>query len=349
MLKYVKIVNFRSLKSMELVFEKTNAIVGKNGVGKTNILQAICHIFWRKHNDFSLDDMLTIWENYMYLEANFEKDALENKITLSYDKSLDKKQIHLNGKKVTKKQLFENILKICYFSPLEMNLFYLWPKNRRDYLDWVLSHCFVEYEDLLKSYEKIVKNRNKVLKNISEWKSKKSEIDFWNESFILTAKKIYAYRIPLNQYIQTEIQKQFDIFQNKVSHLSYHYITKVTLDSVEESISSYLTKNFERDIILWKTHIGPHIDDFDIHINQSSLLSFASRWEIKSIILALKQIEISYIKKITGKEPILLIDDLWSELDEEHLDLILNKIKDIQIIYTSIMAPQKQDIKLFLI
>lgn len=349
MLKYIKIIHFRSIHTLELTLEKTNAIIGKNGVGKTNILQAICHIFWRKFNDFSIDDILQIWENYLYLEALFEKNNLENKITLSYDKTLNKKQIHLNGKKVTKKQLFENILKICYFSPIEMNLFYLWPKNRRDYLDNILSHCFVEYEDLLKSYEKFVKNRNKVLKNISEGKSKKSEIDFWNENFIKTAKKIYAYRIPLSRFIEREIQKQQDIFQNKVSGISYHYISKVNLENIEESISWYLTKNFERDIMLWKTHIGPHIDDFDIHIDTKPILSFASRWEIKSIILALKQIEIDYIKKITGITPILLIDDLWSELDEEHFSLILHKTKDIQIIYTSITPIQKENIKTFFI
>jgi len=90
---------------------------------------------------------------------------------------------------------------------------------------------------LLKSYEKIVKNRNKVLKNIFEGKSKKSEIDFWNEHFILTAKKIYDYRIPLNQFIEREIQKQQDIFQNKIFNISYHYSSKVNLENIEESIS----------------------------------------------------------------------------------------------------------------
>jgi recombinational DNA repair ATPase RecF len=103
---------------------------------------------------------------------------------------------------------------------------------------------------LLKNYEKIVKNRNKVLKNIFEGKSKKEEIDFWNRNFIQTAKKIYEYKIPLNNFIQQQIQLHPDIFQNKITSIDYTYITKVNLENIEESIQTYLDKNFERDIIL---------------------------------------------------------------------------------------------------
>lgn len=348
MLKKLKIVQFRSIATMDLNFEKKTAIIGKNWAWKTNILQAICHVFSKK-NEFSLEDMLQIGQDYMYLEAFFEKDSIENKVTFSYEKSTDKKLITLNGKKATKKQLFEHLLKISYFSPLQMNLFYLGPKTRRDFLDSILCQTFLEYDTLLKNYEKIVKNRNKVLKNIFEGNSKKDEIDFWNSSFIQTAKKIYEYKIPLNNFIQQQIQNQTDIFQNKVTSIKYSYTTKVDLKNIEESIQTYLDKNFERDIILWKTHIWPHIDDFDILINDKSLTSFASRWEIKSIILSLKQIEIQYIEKITWIQPILLIDDLGSELDEEHFLLMLEKTKELQIIYTSITAIEKEKINIFLI
>lgn len=347
MLKKLKIVQFRSIHTMDLNFEKRTAIIGKNWAWKTNILQAICHVFGKK-NEFSFDDMLQIWWDYMYLEAFFEKDNFENKVTFSYDKTTDKKLITLNGKKATKKQLFEHLLKISYFSPIQMNLFYLWPKTRRDFLDSILSQTFLEYDTLLKNYEKIVKNRNKVLKNIFEGKSKKEEIDFWNTNFIQTAKKIYEYKIPLNKFIQQQIQLHPDVFQNKITRIDYTYITKVNLENIEESIQTYLDKNFERDIILWKTHIWPHIDDFDVLINGKSLTSFASRGEIKSIILILKQIEIQYIKQITWIEPILLIDDLGSELDEEHFLLMLEKTKELQIIYTAITAIEKEKTNIFL-
>lgn len=342
MLRTIKIINFRSIDTMDLYFEKKNAIIWKNGAWKTNILQAICCIFWKKQNDFSIDEMLKLWQNFMYLEAAFDTTDFQHIVTFSYDASTNKKLITLNGKKATKKQLFEALLKISYFSPSQMNLFYLWPKTRRDFLDSILCDSFSEYEDLLKKYEKIVKNRNKVLKNIFEEKSQKSEIDFWNDQFIQAAKKIYDYKIPLHNFIQEKIKEHTDIFQNKISSIEFSYISKIDLNNIESNIKTYLEKNFERDIILWKTHIGPHIDDFDILLDGKSLVSFASRWEIKSIILTLKQIEIQYIRLVSWIQPLLLIDDLSSELDEEHFLLMLEKVKEIQIIYTGITAIEKE-------
>lgn len=343
MLKKIKILNFRSIENMDLYFEKNNNIIWKNWAWKTNILQAICYLFLNNNSNFSTDDILKIWQENIYIEWLFTQGNLENKLTFSYDKSLDKKIITLNWKKATKKILYENILKISYFSPTEMNLFYLWPKNRRDFLDNILKNIFLDYEKLLKDYEKVVKNRNKVLKNIFEEKSKKEEINFWNEEFIKLAKKIYEYRIPLNNFIEENIKNKTNIFQNKVKEIKYKYITKVDLDNIENCIRQYLEKNFERDIILARTHIWPHIDDFDITIDERNLLNFASRWEIKSIIISLKLSEINYIKKTTWKTPILLIDDLASELDEEHSSLILNELENLQIIYTSILALNKQN------
>lgn len=349
MLKKIKIINFRSIENMDLYFEKNNNIIWKNWAWKTNILQAICYLFLNNNSNFSIEDILKIWQENIYIEWFFTEKNLENKLTFSYDKNLDKKIITLNWKKATKKVLYENILKISYFSPTLMNLFYLWPKNRRDFLDNVLINIFHDYEKLLKDYEKVVKNRNKILKNIFEEKSKKEEIFFWNEEFIKLAKKIYEYRIPLNNFLEENLKSKTNIFQNKVSDINYKYITKVNLENIENSIREYLEKNFERDIILARTHIWPHIDDFDITTDWRNLLNFASRWEIKSIIISLKLSEINYIKKITLKTPILLIDDLASELDKEHSNLILNELENLQIIYTSILALEKEETNLILI
>lgn len=349
MLKKIKIINFRSIENMDLYFEKSNNIIWKNWAWKTNILQAICHLFLNNNSSFSTDDILKIWQENIYIEWIFAEENFENKLTFSYDKNLDKKIITLNWKKVTKKVLYENILKISYFSPTEMNLFYLWPKNRRDFLDNILKNIFIDYEKLLKDYEKVVKNRNKVLKNIFEEKSKKEEIIFWNEEFIKLAKKIYGYRIPLNNFLEENIKSKTNIFQNKVKNIAYKYITKVDLENIENCIRDYLEKNLQRDIILARTHIWPHIDDFDIIVDERNLLNFASRWEIKSIIISLKLSEINYLKKITWKTPILLIDDLASELDKEHSNLILNELENLQIIYTSILALDKKETNKILI
>lgn len=344
MLTKIKILNFRSIQNMDLYFEKTNNIIWNNWAWKTNILQAISCLFQNNVSNLKIDELLKTWEKNLFIEwVYINDDWNESKLSFSYDLELGKKLIILNWKKVTKKILHDNILKISYFSPISMNLFYLWPKYRRDFIDEILKNTYSNYEKVLKDYENIVKNRNKVLKNIFEEKSKNEEIIFWNNEFIKLAKKIYEYRINLNNYFSENIKDNKNIFQNKVKDITYKYITKVNLDDIENSINNYLNENLQRDILLWKTHIWPHIDDFDIIIDNKSLVNFASRWEIKSIIINLKLIEINYIKKITQKFPIVLIDDLASELDSDHSNLILEKLSNLQIIFTSILALNKEN------
>ncbi|MDD5769583.1 MAG: DNA replication and repair protein RecF [Candidatus Gracilibacteria bacterium] len=350
MLTKVKIINFKSIQNMDLYFDKINDIIGKNGVGKTNILQAICYLFLNNINNSKIEDLIKSGEENIYIEGIYlNNDGLENKLIFSYDLKQNKKQIILNGKKTTKKFLTENILKTSYFSPISMNLFYLGPKYRRDFLDDILKNTFNEYEKLLKNYENILKNRNKVLKNIFEEKSQKEEIVFWDEEFIKYCILIYSYRTKLNEFIKENIKNNCEIFGNKIKDISYKYTTKVDLENIEKSIKEYLEKNFDRDIILGKTHIGPHIDDFDIVIDGKNLVDFASRGEIKSLIINLKLIEIYFIQKITNQLPIVLIDDLASELDEEHSNFLLERLSYLQVIFTSILAINKDYIKVIYI
>lgn len=344
MLNKVKIINFRSIENMDLYFEKTTNIIWKNWAWKTNILQAICFLFWYNLSSFFWD-ILKIWEKNLYLEwFLLDENDIEKKITFSFDKEIWKKLITLNSKKITKRFLFENISKISYFSPTQMNLFYLWPKVRRDFLDDILKNVFLGCEKIFSDYEKIIRNRNKVLKNIFLEKSNRSEIDFWNEEMIKSAKKIYEYRMGLVNFIKENIKKYNYIFSNKIKDITFEYKTKVDLENIDKSIKNYLETNFQRDIILQKTQIWPHLDDFDIILDNKNILNFASRWEIKSIIIILKLLEINYIKKITKKTPLLLIDDLTSELDEDHINFVLNELSNLQIVFTSILAINKENI-----
>jgi DNA replication and repair protein RecF len=131
-----------------------------------------------------------------------------------------------------------------------MNMMYLSPGLRRDFLDTILSHSYKEYARLLKNYKDILKNRNKVLKNIREEKRQKQEIDFWNEKFIEIASQIYTYRYEIKNYFCNHIDSLLVYLNGKVKNISFHYITKVEEKKERESIRSYLLKNFERDIIL---------------------------------------------------------------------------------------------------
>lgn len=349
MLSRIKIKNFKSIENMDLYFEDFNNIIWNNWAWKTNILQAICCLFQSNNISRNVKDYLKIWTNNLYIEWYFFDQEIEKKITYSYDLENDKKLITLNWKKVTKKILNENILKISYFSPISMNLFYFSPKNRRDFIDNLLEHLYDEYWILLKKYENILKNRNKILQNIYLWSSKKEEITFWNDSFVNVSLSIYKYRLEFNDFINSNISEFYNIFWNKINKIEYKYLTKVNISDIKNSIIDYLEKNIDRDIILWKTHIWPHIDDFEIVIDNKNIIDYASRWEIKSVLINLKLLEIQYIKKISWKLPIILIDDFISEIDENHQKILIDKLNNLQIIFTSIIPYNSQKNNLIII
>ena len=129
-------------------------------------------------------------------------------------------------------------------------------------------------------------------------------------------------------------------FSASISEVKFEYLSKVSENTVWEDIKNYLTKNLDRDIILWKTSIWPHIDDFDIKLDQVSLAKFASRWEIKSVIIYLKLLEWIFIEKKTWKKPILIIDDLLSELDDNHKNILLSKIVYYQSFISNIIEEE---------
>lgn len=337
MLESIKIINFKWIKKRELNFSPfLNVIVWDNWVWKTNILESISNLF---QNDFfwtSAKNLVNTKENLFYIEWNYEINNSKNILSYSYDKNEDKKNILLNKKKVTKTILNQNLLKVSYFLPTTMNLFYLWPKYRRDFLDNTLINCFKEYNQYLKEYEKILKTRNKILKNIQEWNSLREEISFWDEKFIDLSQEILNFRLDFIKYLKNNIKSNLEIFWIKISKIDFVYNTKIDLNNIKSHIKNYLEINLERDIIIWKTQIWPHLDDFDIILDDIPILEYASRWETKSIIICLKLLEISYIEEKTWLKPIFLIDDLTSELDEKHIKILVDKLANIQTIITSI-------------
>ena len=341
MIKSLKLKNFRNFLDKHITFDSKKCfIIWKNGKWKTNILEALSILTNNSIIWIEIDKLVLKWKNTFFIEYSDEK---WNKLWISYDKKIRRKTYIINTKKIIKKKFIQNTPQSVNFSPIIMNLMYLSPSLRRSFLDKILNNSFPEYESITKKYKKIIKNRNIILKKIREEKIQKNEINFWNTEFIKYAKKIYIYRFKIIEFLQKHINKSNEYFLWKISEISLIYSTKIQKKDIEWSIKNYLEKNFERDIILWNTSIWPHIDDFDILVDNTKLISFASRWEIKSVILWLKLLETSFIEKTTGKKPILLIDDLLSELDDIHKKILINKIKYYQTFITSIELDNKNE------
>ncbi len=334
MLKSLKLINFRNFSEKNLEnFSEKNFIIWENGMWKTNSLEAISLLCNNSILNISLEDMVKFSKDYFFIEV---EDLEWKKFSFYYSKIDKKKKYSINGKKVSKKKFVEESYKCTIFSPIFMNMMYLSPSLRRDFLDNILKSSYPNFEELKKSYKKILKSRNSTLKAISENKAKEEELDFWDEKFIEVSEIYYDFRFKITNFLAKQIKNIDKFLSIKTENIVFDYKTKVDKENIKNSLKNYLEKNRKRDIIIWKTAIWPHIDDFEILINDKNISHISSRWEIKSTILYLKLLEWIFIEKKTGKKPILIIDDLLSELDENHKNTLLENISYYQAFISNI-------------
>lgn len=333
MLESMTLKNFRSITKTDFVFwdEKT-VIYWENGSGKTTILEAISLLTITPLNNTKLENLVSLtWENF-FISAKLN----QKNMSFAYNKDQKKRIYSIEWKNVSKKKFMSESLCITSFTPTTMNLFLLWPSKRRDFLDHILQSSFLQYDSELKKYNIILKNRNALLKSINKWKSSKSELNFWNTEFITAAIVVYRYRYVIVSYFKANIHTLNTFIQNTSVTCHFLYKTSVSFENIQSSLSENLIKNVEKDIILWKTTTWPHLDDFSIFINDREVTEFASRWEMKSIIVWLKMLEADFIELKTGSIPLLLIDDFMSELDLVHRELLLQSFSKYQSIITNI-------------
>lgn len=354
MIKSLKLKNFRNFANSEFFFsEKANVILWENWKWKTNILEALALLHLSYISKIDFDNLISSGEEIFYIEV---ETIYGDTISMSYDKNTKRKKYMHNNKSINRKKFSSIIGKVVFFSPIVMNMMYLSPGLRRDFLDEILNSTFEKYRDITSEYKKILISRNKVLKNIRENKSSKSEIEFWDDKFALKASQIYNYRFWIVNFLKENIDYFKNYFENKISKCEFTYKTKIIenekidkeekLKDIQKQIKKYLNTNLDKDIILWITNIWPHCDDFDIYVDNIAIKEFASRWEVKSVIIWLKILEIKFIEKFLNKKPILLIDDLLSELDEKHKNILIENIKWYQIFITSIKNDYKDDINI---
>lgn len=277
----------------------------------------------KQHNNFFIKYTWTYWV-----------------LWISYDGDENKKKYLQESKNTSKQKITEKYPHVVCFHPMDMNLMYLSPSARRDFLDEILIKAFPEYRNILLAFKKVLIHRNRLLKNISEWKSTLTEIIFWNEKYINWACMIYKYRLQLKEYFSTNIHELKKYFFWKVSQIDFTYITKTSgenYDDIQIYLKEYIANNIQKEIMLRKTLRGPHLDDFDIHVDSIPLIHFASRGEVKSALLWLMFLETNFISECSNKKDILfLLDDILSELDGEHRDLLWQYIGDRQCVITSI-------------
>ena len=330
----LKLLNFRNYESLELKFSpKVNLIYGKNGMGKTNIVEAIYMLgltkTFRSNND---DIVIKKGKNIAKIEGTIKDKILNNyKIIISNAG----KRIKIDNNKIGKVSDYITKVNIILFNPDDLKMIKDTPSIRRKMLNIEISGINSDYLVLLTTYNKVLKQRNAYLKALS--KKNNSDLSFLN---ILTEQLV-----DIGLKIMLIREKFINNINSYISDIYYEITHKGTLKVVyksefmgkqKETILKMFAKNISREIFLGKTIFGIQHDDLEFKIDKEIVKEFSSVGEQKNSIISFKLAEIKNIEAKLEKKPILILDDLFSELDEEKINNILNIIdKDLQTFITT--------------
>ena len=329
-IKKVKINNFRNYKEEEINLNKNiNIFYGENAQGKTNIIESIFLSSMGKSFRAKKDkEMINLNEKNAMVEVFFEKLDRDGKIKIELE---NKKSVFVNGIKIKKLSELLGNINIVIFTPDDINILKGGPQNRRRFLDIMISQLKPNYMYNLNLYLKTLEQRNNYLRQIREEKKDENLLDIWDEKLAEYAINIFNYRNNFINKIEEKIEKIHENITNKKEKIDIKYISECK--SKEEYVN-LLKQRRKLDIIKGYTTKGIHRDDFVIYINDKEVSIYGSQGQHRTAILSLKLSELNIIYEETGENPILLLDDFMSELDESRRKHFLKNIKDTQIIIT---------------
>lgn len=316
MLKTITLENFRNYGNFSLDFADTTILIGPNGVGKTNIIEAIYAIStgrsWRTSHDMEAIN----WEHDLgRIKANVKNDKeFDLEMLIQRNPVASYPQIKIIKINSVKKKLTDLLGKLpaVLFSPEQMQLVSGAPNLRRRFLDIVLCQVDKKYTQALLELTKIIRGRNKLLYYIKMGKSKAGELDFWDEKLIDLGSFIINKRTKLVKKINEKLSINYQTISGTGEGLQLKYKTSVD----PEQFADMIVAQREREIEATATLFGPHRDDIIFLLDSRDLSTFGSRGEFRSAILALKIAELDFLKENSeGVEPVLLLDDIFSELD----------------------------------
>ncbi|MBR5152136.1 MAG: DNA replication/repair protein RecF [Clostridia bacterium] len=336
--KELTLTNFRNYESAHLSFsDGINILYGDNAQGKTNILEAVYLFSMGKSNRAHRDGELILHgQPSADLSLTFADSIRESQADIRLFRSR-RKQIAVNEIPVRKNSELVGRFRVVYFGPEYLGLVKEGPKARRKNMDIVISQLKPAYFSALSELKKIVESKNALLKMEHP---NQAMLEIMNEKLIAVSTEIIACR---SQYIQ-KIGSLAKEIQNEISmgkeDLSLTYQSSVgtadnlSREEIADTLRLRLSDAWQRELDLRESVIGPHREDIDYTINGKDAKAFASQGQQKTIVLVQKLAEVHLMKQETGELPVLLLDDIMSELDKKRQGFILSHIRDMQILIT---------------
>ncbi|QWB90970.1 MAG: DNA replication and repair protein RecF [Candidatus Saccharimonas sp.] len=339
-LKTLRVQNFRTHSDFILeIGEKSTLISGANGSGKTSLLEAI--YFALQGTSFRSSDKEILrndGSSWFRIDLEDSRDSLR---TIIFNDAVQKskKQFLVDGNK--KARLSANLrIPVVLFEPDDLQLLSGSPTRRRNFLDYFLSQIFPSFQLALTIYNKALKQRNNLLKrdNVS-----KDELFPWNLMLAEYGAEIISKRQDFLELLNSKIEEVYFEISGVKDEIEIDYLgEKVS----KNEILAILSENIERDKILGYTNFGPHKHDIQFIFNKKPAQNVASRGENRSLVLALKFIETDILADLTSKRPIVLLDDVFSELDDDRQKLLTKHFSKYQTIITSTNEIEVEDCKI---
>ena len=330
-IKSIDLSNFRNYEQLHIEFESgTNILYGDNAQGKTNVLEAAYLSGTTKSHKGSKDkEMIRFGQEEAHIRTIVEKNEKEYQIDMHL-RSRGSKGVAINKLPIKKASELFGILNIVFFSPEDLNIIKDGPAERRRFLDLELCQLDKVYLSDLTKYNKILNQRNKLLKDIYFKPDLIETLPVWDMQLVETGKRIIQRR---KIFIQ-ELNEIIGEIHSNITGEKEHLILKYEPNIDDIFFEDELLKVKNKDLKLFQTTVGPHRDDMLFSINDIDIRKFGSQGQQRTAALSLKLSEIEIVKKSIHNTPVLLLDDVLSELDSNRQNYLLNSISDIQTIIT---------------
>lgn len=339
--KELRLINYRNYEALLLaVNPKLNIFVGENAQGKTNVIEAIflCAIgkSFRTNKDLELINMS---KRQSYTKVKVNKAIGDVSIEVRIDTE-QKKSIRLNEMSIGKIGELLGNLNIVLFSPEDLKIVKEGPSERRRFIDIDISQIYPRYYYTLNQYNRILKQRNKLLKDS---RGKAIDLDIWDQQLVEAGANIIFYRKKFIKRMGILAKLVHRKLTDEKENLEIQYLSGINIKDgdelvdIKEKLMLKLKSSLSNELRRGLTLVGPHRDDIAFKINQLDVKNFGSQGQQRTTVLSLKLAELELIKSEIGEYPVLLLDDVMSELDIKRQSYILTNLKNIQTFITTTM------------
>lgn len=334
--------NFRNYTNLELTFnESRNIIVGENAQGKTNLIEAVyLAAFAKSFRTNNAGDMVKFGSDQGRVNVEINSEDIDKKIDITI-LSNGKKQIKKDGKLVRRTADLLNNIVVIIFSPDDLRIIKDSPEKRRAYINRELSQIRPKYYDVLRNYNEVLKQKNSLLKNFNNTNSRKYNedmLDVFDHQLADYGYELIRYRKEFIEMLSEEAADIMSAISGGKEQLRIEYKSSCDYISGPEG-REILYKQFyhhrDKDFYAGNATIGPHRDDLEFFINDTDAKKYGSQGQQRTIALSLKLAEIRIAKTLLDEYPILLLDDVLSELDIDRQKYLVNQIAGVQLFITS--------------